>query len=58
MKTKLYIDKLEERIEVAGILIKNGYTVCQGKEKKTPTGKVYDYYIVVTRDDNSTAEVN
>lgn len=58
MKTKLYIDKLEERIEVAGILIKNGYTVSQGKEKKTPTGKVYDYFLVVSRDDNLRAEVN
>lgn len=58
MKAKLYIDKLEERIEVAGILIKNGYTVSQGKEKKTPTGKVYDYFLTVRRDENSTAEVN
>ena len=58
MKEKLYIDKLEERIEVAGILIKNGYTVSQGKEKKSPTGKTYDYFLEVSRNDNSKAEVN
>ena len=58
MKAKLYIDKLEERIEVAGILIKNGYTVSQGKEKKSPTGKTYDYFLAVSRDDNSREEVN
>lgn len=57
MKAKLYIDKLEERIEVAGILIKNGYTVSQGKEKKSPTGKTYDYFLAVSRDDNSKEEV-
>ena len=58
MKAKLYIDKLEERIEVAGILIKNGYTVAQGKEKKSPTGKVYEYFLEISRDDNTRAEVN
>ena len=58
MKAKLYIDKLEERIEVAGILIKNGYTVSQGKEKKSPTGKTYEYFLEVGKDDNSRAEVN
>lgn len=58
MKAKIFIDKLEERIEVAGILIKNGYTVSQGKEKKTPTGKTYDYFLEVSRSDNSRAEVN
>lgn len=58
MKAKLYINTLEERIEVAGILIKNGYTVSQGKEKKAPTGKTYDYFLEVSRDDNSKAEVN
>lgn len=58
MKTKLYIDKLEERIDVAGILIKNGYTVSQGKEKRTATGTSYNYFLVVSRDDNAKDEVN
>ena len=58
MKAKLYIDKLEERIEVAGILIKNGYTVSQGKEKKTPTGKTYEYFLTVFKPENTTSEGN
>ena len=58
MNVKLYIDKAEDRIEVAGILIKNGYTVSQGKEKRTPTGKTYDYFLLVSRDDNTKAEAN
>ena len=57
MNAKLYIDKLEERIEVAGILIKNGYTVSQGKEKKSPTGKTYDYFLVISKENNEKAEV-
>ena len=57
MKAKIYIDKLEDRIEVAGILIKNGYTVSQDKEKRTPTGKTYDYFLIVSRDDNAKPEV-
>ena len=57
MKAKLYIDKLEERIEVAGILIKNGYTVSQSKEKRSPTGKTYDYFLIVSKDDNTKPEV-
>lgn len=58
MKAKIYIDKLEDRIEVAGILIKNGYTVSQSKEKRTPTGKTYEYFLIVSRDDNAKSEVN
>lgn len=58
MKAKLYIDKLEDRIEVAGILIKNGYTVSQSKEKKTPTGKTYEYYLTVFKADNTNSEAN
>ena len=57
MKAKIYIDKLEDRIEVAGILIKNGYTVSQDKEKRTPTGKTYDYFLIVSKDDNTKQEV-
>ena len=58
MKAKIYIDKLEDRIEVAGILIKNGYTVSQSKERRTPTGKTYEYFLIVSRDDNAKSEVN
>lgn len=43
---KLRIYNLEDRLSVSGILIKNGYTVGQTKQKKTDTGKVLDYYLV------------
>lgn len=56
MKAKIYIDKLEDRIDVAGILIKNGYTVSMDKEKRSPTGKVYDYFLIVSKEDNTKAE--
>lgn len=35
---------------MAAILIKNGYTVNQGKRKKTETGKVMDYFLKVSED--------
>lgn len=45
MTMKIEIFKEEDRLEVAAILVKNGYKVWQGKEKKTPTGKAYVYFI-------------
>lgn len=42
---KLYIFNEEDRLKVAAILVKNGYKVWQGKERKTPTGKSYAYFI-------------
>ena len=42
---KLEIFKEEDRITVAAILVKNGYTVRQFKERKTPKSKSYSYYI-------------
>ncbi len=42
---KLSIFKEEDRIIVAGILIRNGYTVRQGQQKKEPGKKATDYYI-------------
>lgn len=44
---ELLIFNQEDRLAVAQILIKNGYTVNQGKRRKTPTGKVLDYFIRV-----------
>lgn len=35
----------EDRLNTAAILIKNGYTVEQGKRKRTETGKVLDYFL-------------
>lgn len=42
---KLYIFNEEDRLKVAAILVKNGYRVSQDKERKTPTGKSYAYFI-------------
>lgn len=44
---ELAIYNQEDRLEVARILIKNGYKVCQGKRQKTPTGKQVDYTLKV-----------
>lgn len=42
---KINVFKEDDRLTVASILIKNGYTVRQGKEKKKPDGKTYVYYV-------------
>lgn len=43
MELKIY--NLEDRLAVAQILIKNGYTVSQGKRKRTENGKILDYFL-------------
>ncbi len=43
MKLEIYNEA--DRLEVAAILVKNGYRVCQGKERRSPTSKAYTYYI-------------
>ena len=48
MELKIY--NLEDRLNVAQILIKNGYTVAQGKKQRSPTGKTVDYFLKVTED--------
>ena len=47
---ELKIYNLEDRLAVAQILIKNGYTVSQGKKQRSPTGKTLDYFLKVTED--------
>lgn len=42
---KLEIQREEDRLTVAAILVKNGYKVWQDKERSTPTGKSYTYFI-------------
>ena len=42
---KLEIFKEEDRLAVAAILVKNGYRVNQGKERASPTGKSYVYFL-------------
>lgn len=42
---KIEIFNEADRLEVAAILVKNGYKVWQSKEWRTPTGKPFVYYI-------------
>ncbi len=42
---KIRIFNEDDRLKVAAVLIKNGYRVSQDKEKRTPTGKSYDYFL-------------
>lgn len=44
---ELRIYNQQDRLDVAQILMKNGYTVSQTKRQRTPTGKVVDYYLRV-----------
>lgn len=48
MELKIY--NQEDRLTVASILIKNGYTVAQSKKQRTPTGKTLDYFLRVSED--------
>jgi len=47
MKIEIFTE--QDRLTVAAILVKNGYKVWQGKERKTPTGKAYVYYLVAEK---------
>lgn len=49
---KLQIYNLEDRLEIAKILIKNGYTVSQGSET-VPGKKSNAYYIKAQFDENN-----
>lgn len=49
----LRIYNQEDRLLVAQILIKNGYTVSQCKKTKTPSGKTMEYFLVVTEDESN-----
>lgn len=50
---ELKIYNQQDRLDVAAILIKNGYTVSQGKKQRSPTGKTLDYYLKVQEDDGN-----
>lgn len=45
---ELKIFSKEDRKTVAAILFENGYTVRQGKKKRTETGKTVDYTVIIT----------
>lgn len=49
---ELSIYNQEDRLTVANILFKNGYKVSQGKKKKTESGKMVDYLIIVEEVDD------
>lgn len=51
MELKIY--SKEDRLKVAAILIDNGYTISQGKRKRTETGKIMDYFLRVQEDDDN-----
>lgn len=46
---EILIYNQEDRLNTAAILVKNGYTVEQGKRKKTETGKVMDYFLRIRK---------
>ena len=47
---ELRVYNQEDRLLIGQILIKNGYTVSQGKRYKTPTGKTMEYFLRVSED--------
>ena len=51
MLIKIY--NQQDRLDVAQILIKNGYTVSQVKKKRTETGKTVDYYLKIRLDEEN-----
>ena len=40
----------EDRLNVAKVLLENGYAISTGKRKKTPTGKQVIYFLKVSKD--------
>lgn len=53
-EVEIYIK--EDRLNVAKILLDNGYAVSTGKRNKTPTGKQVIYFLRVTKDPNAIIE--
>lgn len=47
---RIYIAKEEDRIQVAAVLVKNGYTVRQGKDAPQRGIRVNKSYIEIVRD--------
>lgn len=46
---EILIYNQEDRLNTASILIKNGYTVEQGKRQRTQTGKALDYFLRIRK---------
>lgn len=53
---ELKIYNIEDRLNVAQILIKNGYSVQQIKKKRSDTGKAVDYFLRIKEGDEDAAE--
>ena len=51
MLIKIY--NQQDRLYVAQILIKNGYTVSQTKRARVPGGKTVDYFLKVKLDEEN-----
>lgn len=51
MLIKIY--NQQDRLDVAQILIKNGYTVSQTKRTRVPGGKTVDYFLKVKLDEEN-----
>lgn len=51
MLIKIY--NQQDRLDVAQILIKNGYTVSQAKRARVPGGKTVDYFLKVKLDEEN-----
>lgn len=51
MLIKIY--NQQDRMDVAQILIKNGYTVSQTKRARVPGGKTVDYFLKVKLDEEN-----
>ena len=51
MLIKIY--NQQDRLDVAQILIKNGYTVLQTKRARVPGGKTVDYFLKVKLDEEN-----
>lgn len=48
---ELKIYNLDDRLSVAAVLVKNGYTVTQIKKKRTSTSKAVDYFLKVKQEE-------
>lgn len=55
---RIEINSEEDRLKVAAILVRNGYKVWQGKERKTPTGKSYTYFVEAEKLPDTVAKSN
>ena len=50
---ELKIYNQQDRLDIAGILIKNGYTVSQVKKSRKSSSKTVDYYLKVSEDEEN-----